>query len=230
MRAMTMLQGSNTYTDEASRKIKQLILNQKLVPGQKLIYDDLAKKLKMSRTPIINALYRLEQLGLVVSESRRGFTVKPMDTKEAWETFDFREAIETYAVEQAILKADDASIDALEKKMLEYEDYQPGYYDRKKIFLDGAFHMEIARMAQNSVLKWHLKLNMQHLYLRANLNNYSIDRVKAATVEHRQLLKKIKNKDVLGAVELIKNHIRGDKNYTITCLSEHDLEKESIVL
>jgi DNA-binding GntR family transcriptional regulator len=230
MRAMTMLQGSNTYTDEASRKIKQLILNQQLVPGQKLIYDDLAKKLKMSRTPIINALYRLEQLGLVVSESRRGFTVKPMDTKEAWETFDFREAIETYAVEQAILKADDASIDALENKMLEYEDYQPGYYDRKKIFLDGAFHMEIARMAQNSVLKWHLKLNMQHLYLRANLNNYSIDRVKAATAEHRQLLKKIKSKDVLGAVELIKNHIRGDKNYTITCLSEHDLEKESIVL
>ena len=64
-----------TYSDEAFRRIKQLILNQEVIPGQKLVYDDLAKRLKMSRTPIINALNRLEQLGLVVSESNRGDTV-----------------------------------------------------------------------------------------------------------------------------------------------------------
>ncbi len=87
--------------------------------GKKLLYDDLAKRLQMSGTPIINALYRLEQLGLVVSESRRGFTVKPMETKEAWETFDFREAIETCGVCQAILKANgEIDIKELEEKML----------------------------------------------------------------------------------------------------------------
>lgn len=227
---MTLKKESNTYTDEAFRRIKQLILNQELIPGQKLIYDDLAKRLKMSRTPIINALNRLEQLGLVVSASHRGFTVKPMETQEAWETFEFREAIETYAVEQAISKADSSAMDALEKKMREYENYHPAYYDRKKIFLDAAFHMQIAQMTQNSVLKWHLKLNMQHLYLRANLNNYSIERVKATIAEHRLLFTKIKIKDVLGAVELIRNHIRSDRHHTITCLSENVLEKESLSL
>jgi DNA-binding GntR family transcriptional regulator len=221
---------SNTYTDEAFHKIKQLILNQELIPGQKLIYDDLAKRLLMSRTPIINALNRLEQLGLVVSESRRGFTVKPMGTEEAWETFDFREAIEIYAVEQAISKANDADIKALEEKMLAYEEYQPHYYDRTKIFLDAAFHMQIAQMAYNSILKWHLKLNMQHLYLRANLNNYSLDREKVATTEHRKLFQKVKNKDVLGAVELMKNHIRSDKQYTIACLSGNKFNQENIEL
>jgi DNA-binding GntR family transcriptional regulator len=221
---------SFTYTDEAFTKIKQLILNQELIPGQKLIYDDLAKRLKMSRTPIINALNRLEQLGLVVSASRRGFTVKPMDTAEAWETFDFREAIETYAVEQLILKANGMDMKALEEKLLAYECYLPNYYDRKKIFLDAAFHLQIAQMTHNSVLKWHLKLNLQHIYLRANLNNYSLDREKAATAEHRQLFEKIKNKDVLGAVELIKAHIQSDKKYTLACLSENDLAKKGIDL
>ena len=91
---MSTKRNSISYSDDAYRRIKQLILNQELVPGQKLIYDDLAKRLNMSRTPIINALNRLEQHGLVVSESHRGFTVKPMDTKEAWDTFGFREAIE----------------------------------------------------------------------------------------------------------------------------------------
>lgn len=223
---MVVKKESYTYSDEAFQKIKQLILNQELIPGQKLIYDDLAKRLKMSRTPIINALNRLEQLGLVVSESRRGFTVKPMDTGEAWETFDFREAIEVYAVEQAILKANAREIRLLEEKMLAYENYRPNYYDRKKIFLDAAFHLQIAQMTQNSVLKWHLKLDLQHLYLRANLNNYSLDREKAATVEHRQLFEKIENKDVLGAVELVKNHIRSDKKHSIACLSQNNLDKE----
>jgi DNA-binding GntR family transcriptional regulator len=224
---MVVKKESYTYSDEAFHKIKQLILNQELIPGQKLIYDDLAKRLKMSRTPIINALNRLEQLGLVVSESRRGFTVKPMDTGEAWETFDFREAIEGYAVEQVIMKANGRDMRLLEEKMLEYETYRPNYYDRKKIFLDAAFHLQIAQMTQNSVLKWHLKLSLQHLYLRANLNNYSVDREKAATAEHRQLFEKIQNKDVLGAVELIKNHIRSDKEYSIACLSRNNLNNEA---
>jgi DNA-binding GntR family transcriptional regulator len=228
---MVVKKESNTYsyTDEAFYKIKQLILNQELIPGQKLVYDDLAHRLKMSRTPIINALNRLEQLGLVVSESRRGFTVKPMDTAEAWEAFDFREAVEVYAVEQLILKSNGQDLSPLEEKLLEYENYRPNYYDRKKIFLDAAFHLQIAQMTQNSVLKWHLKLDLQHIYLRANLNNYSLDREKEAAKEHRLLFKKIKNKDVLGAVELIRNHIRSDKKYTIACLSDNELKRESIV-
>lgn len=228
--AMVVEKETFTYSDEAFRRIKQLILNQEVIPGQRLIYDDLAKRLEMSRTPIINALNRLEQLGLVVSESNRGYTVKPMDTAEAWETFDFREAIEVYAVEQAIFKSNGADMDALEEKLVAYERYQPNYYDRKKIFLDAGFHLQIAQMTRNSVMKWHLKLDLQHIYLRANLNNYSLDREKAATTEHRQLFRKMKDKDVIGAKALMKQHIRRDKEYTIACLAEEKLNGEGIDL
>ena len=210
--------------------LRQLILNQEVIPGQRLIYDDLAKRLKMSRTPIINALNRLQQLGLVISESNRGYTVKPMDTSEAWETFDFREAIEAYAVEQAISKSNGSDMGTLEEKLIAYESYQANYYDRKKIFLDAGFHLQIAQMTHNSVLKWHLKVNLQHIYLRANLNNYSLDREKAATAEHRQLFRKIRNKDVIGAVELMKYHIRRDKEHTIACLAEEKMSSEGIDL
>jgi DNA-binding GntR family transcriptional regulator len=227
---MSTKKNSGSYSDDAYRRIKQLILNQELVPGQKLIYDDLAKRLDMSRTPIINALNRLEQHGLVVSESHRGFTVKPMDTKEAWDTFGFREAIETYAVEQAILKADPVNLKVLEEKLQEYEAYQPNYYDRKKIFLDAAFHMQIAEMTDNDVLKWHLKLNLQHVYLRANLNNYSVDRMNAASAEHRQLFRKIESKDVLGAAEIIRNHLQRDKSHIIACMSENERTTENFDL
>lgn len=221
---------SESLTDDAYYKIKQLILNQELIPGQKLIYDDLSQRLEMSRTPIINALNRLEQYGLVVSQSNRGFTVRPMRTKEAWDTYGSREAIETYSVEQVILKANEVDLKKLEEKLIIYERYQPTYYDRKKIFLDADFHLQLVELTDNDVLRWHLKLDLQHINLRANLNNYSIERMHASTTEHRQLLERIKAKDALGAVETIRTHIQRDRKYVIACFSESSQSTENIAL
>lgn len=214
---------SKTRIEDAYRQIKQLIFDQKLIPGQKLIYDDLAAMLNMSRTPVINALNRLEQQGLVVSESHRGFYVRPMDLQEAWDAFGVREAIEIYAVEQAIIKADESDFKKLEKRLAECDAYNQ-HYDRKKIFLDAAFHIQIADMTRNKLLKWHLKVNMEHIYLRAKLDNYDIERMEAASQEHHLLLRKMKNKDVKGSVEIIRRHIEAARSAVIACLSEESLK------
>jgi len=217
---------SHSFTDEAYRRIKQLIFNQEVVPGQKLVYDDLAKKLEMSRTPIINALNRLEQHGLVMSESYRGFTVKPMDSKEAWDSFGAREAIELFAVEQAIYIADEKKMAALEEKVAEYDQYKPGYYDRKKMVTDIAIHLQIAEMSKNKVLKWQLKLTLQHIYLRAHLNNYSLDRMTDAGDEHHRLLAKMKAEDVPGSREIMRSHIHNDRTHVIGCISGDQEDNE----
>ena len=47
--------------EEAYRNIKNLIFQQKLIPGQRLVYDDLGRMLNMSRTPIINALNKIDR-------------------------------------------------------------------------------------------------------------------------------------------------------------------------
>ena len=105
-------QANNSITriEEAYRKIKQMIFDQKLIPGQRLVNQDLGDKLNMSRTPIINALNRLVQDGFVAFESFRGFYVRPIDLKEVWDAFGVREALEVYTVEQAIKLSDDGDI------------------------------------------------------------------------------------------------------------------------
>ncbi|MBW2031950.1 MAG: GntR family transcriptional regulator [Deltaproteobacteria bacterium] len=70
---------SITLIDEAYRKLKEMIFRQNVIPGQRLIAKDLSEMLKMSRTPIINALYLLEREGFIVSVPFRGFYVKPVD-------------------------------------------------------------------------------------------------------------------------------------------------------
>ena len=97
---------NKTLIEYAYQKIKQMIFQQKVIPGQRLVYSDLCKLFNMSRTPIINALTRLEQEGFLVSEAFRGFQVKPIDLQELWDLFGVREALESYAIEKAIERAE----------------------------------------------------------------------------------------------------------------------------
>ena len=98
--------------------------------------------------------------------------------------------------------------------------------DRKKIFLDATFHLQIAEMAKNRILKWHLKINLEHLYLRAKLDNYDTRQMENAAIEHHLLVKKMKNKDVLGSVEIMRHHIISCRDHVIACLSDNDLVDE----
>jgi DNA-binding GntR family transcriptional regulator len=213
---------SITRIEEAYRKIKQMIFDQKLIPGQRLVNQDLGDHLNMSRTPIINALNRLVQDGFVAFESFRGFYVRPIDLKEVWDAFGVREALEIYTVEQAIKFSDDGDILELENKLLQHAEYKPHYYTRKKFLLDSGFHLQIAAMTKNNVLKWLLKRNFEHIYLRARLENYDIQRMVVAVEEHHRLVRKIKNKDIIGSIELMRNHIQKARDLVIRALTDDE--------
>jgi len=213
---------SITRIEEAYRQIKQMIFDQRLIPGQRLVNQDLVDKLNMSRTPIINALNRLVQDGFVAFESFRGFYVKPIDLQEVWDAFGVREALEVYTVEQAIKLSDDGDFQELENKLREHADYQPHYYTRKKFLLDSDFHLQIAAMTKNDVLKWLLKRNFEHIYLRARLENYDIQRMAVAVDEHNRLVRKMKNKDIIGSIELMRNHIQKARDIVIRSLTDEE--------
>ncbi|MBW2029754.1 MAG: GntR family transcriptional regulator [Deltaproteobacteria bacterium] len=213
------LNKSQTLIQEAYQKIKQMILDQKFVPGQRLINKDLGELLHMSRTPIINALNRLVQDGFVGCENFRGFYVKPIDIQEVWDAFGVREALEVYAVGQAIIKGDEQDMILLEDKLRRHREYTPHYYTRKKFLLDSEFHLQIAEMAKNRVLKWLLKRNFEHIFLRTRLDNYDPGRMATSAKEHQELVQRMKMKDILGGVEILRNHIQRARDQVINILS-----------
>jgi DNA-binding GntR family transcriptional regulator len=199
-----------------------MIFEQKLVAGQRLVNKDLGEMLNMSRTPIINALNRLVQDGFVGFESFRGFYVRPIDLQEVWDAFGVREALEVYAVEQAIKLADLEDMNLLEEKLRKHVEYRPHYYTRKKFFLDSLFHLQIAEMSKNHVLKFLLKRNFEHIYLRARLDNYAPQRMTDAADEHRRLVDRMKKKDIIGSIEIIRNHVQKARDHVIRCLSDQE--------
>jgi DNA-binding GntR family transcriptional regulator len=213
---------SKNFIVEAYQKIKQMIFDRQLVPGQKLVYQDLAKKLQMSQTPIINALNRLEQEGFVASEVFRGFYVKPLDLSEVYDNFGVREAFEVYAVKQAIQSGNFDDLAKLEDLMNRHAGYNPDHYTRNKFQMDADFHLQIAAMSNNRVMKYLLKRNFEHLFLRTRLENYNPVRMQAAVEEHRRIFERIRKKDVLGAMELMQRHIQNARDHVLHCLSEQE--------
>ena len=88
--------------------------------------------------------------------------------------------------------------------------------------LDSEFHLQIAAMTKNNVLKWLLKRNFEHIYLRARLENYDIQRMVVAVDEHNRLVRKIKNKDIIGSIELMRNHIQKARDLVIRALTDEE--------
>jgi GntR family transcriptional regulator, rspAB operon transcriptional repressor len=215
-----------TLTNEAYQKIKQMVVQQRVAPGQRLVYKDLSDMLSMSRTPIINALNRLEQENLVASEAFRGFYVKPIDVQEAWDLFGVREALEAYAVEEAIKRGDTADHEILRQKVEAHATYMPVNYNRKKLLLDAEIHIQIAAMTKNKVLERHMRMNLEHVYLRFRLDHAVPDRMSSAADEHSHLLDKMKKKDLLESVEIIRRHVQKARDFIISCLSFDDEEDQ----
>lgn len=209
---------SKLLIDDAYQKLKLMIFRQNIVAGQKLIAQDLCDILKMSRTPIINALYMLEREGFIVSVPYRGFYVKPVDIQETIELFEVREALEVQSVQMAMNRMEPGDLEKLEAVALEHKQYMPPYYDRQKIALGTYFHIQIAKIARNKTLEKLLTTNLEHEYLRFKWERADISRMKPAVEEHYQIIEKIKSKDTRGGRRLIKRHVQRSKDHVIHLL------------
>jgi DNA-binding GntR family transcriptional regulator len=142
-----------------------------------------------------------------------------------WDAFGVREALEAHAVEQAIKLAGSKDLKALKEKRHIDDQYRPHYYTRKKFLLDSEFHVQIAAISKNRVLKWLLKRNYEHIFLRARLENFHPQRMLSSSEEHQRLIQSMKKKDIIGSLEIIKNHIQKERDYVIRCLTENESEE-----
>jgi len=201
-----MQAGETSKNTEAYEGIKQLIVNQKLFPGQKLIYRDLEEILGMSKTPIINSLMRLEQEGFVISKKNRGFFMKEVSAREAEQIFDLRERLEVISMEYAVKHRSLEDLIILEEKVNLYENHQSTVYDRTRWELDTAIHMQIALMGKNDYFSSMIKTFYDSIYFILNVIHLTphVDKFKR---EHRILYISIRDRDITTATEVVKSHI-----------------------
>jgi DNA-binding GntR family transcriptional regulator len=104
---------SRNLTEKAHILLKNMIFNQRIIPGQKPTYRNLSMLLNMSTTPVQLALARLEQEGFVELVPNVGYFVKKIIPKEVEDLFDVRQILEVQAVKLAIINQTQESLTIL---------------------------------------------------------------------------------------------------------------------
>jgi DNA-binding GntR family transcriptional regulator len=147
-------------------QIKQLILCNEIMPGQKLHHQQLSERLGVSRTPVREALTRLVQEGYVSFLPNRGFTCKEIRLQEAEELYELRESLEAFAVEKAVEKLNDQALAELRQRMESYGHDVYNRFTRDRLVYDQDVHLHIAQIAGNETLKNTLSHVFERIVLK----------------------------------------------------------------
>lgn len=190
--------------DEVYNKLRNSIITGELEPGEKLRDLDLSKSLGISRTPIREALLRLENDGLVVTKANRWTLVAPIDVEQAEEIYPLVWTLECLAIEQAFPYFSAKDVEELEQfnEKLDQTIHSGDIFST--VEADNEFHHKIIQLANNSELAKllsSLKMRIQRMeiyyFSKMNAKNTSY-------LEHQQIIHAIKNQKLDPALDAIK--------------------------
>jgi DNA-binding GntR family transcriptional regulator len=214
-------------SEVAFQKIKQMMYRNELSPGQKIIYQDLARRLDLSITPIINALGRLSMAKLVNHEVNRGYFVRMITENETRELYKAREALEIYIIPDVIANLDSKQLNSIKSAFKDHVVVNSPYHRRVVLLRDLSLHLKIVEIAGNTVIYDLLKSIFERIYLGYKPEYLVDERIKAVVKEHRAILNALEKRNVNDAIEWTKKHIKSGMNYVLeSILNEETLLQE----
>jgi len=190
-------------TTMAYRAIKNYILEGNPDENTRLTEESLSKQLGISKSPIREALTRLESERLIQIEPRRGAFLRKFSLQEIGDLYEVREALEVYAVGRAKLTPE--LIAALRQSVersrqhLEVND-KPRYIEE-----DVNFHAALAEATGNALLE-EILANIQHQVWLFRRKTYDLSRSKAI-VSHAAIVEALAQADQDKAQQLMRQHI-----------------------
>lgn len=208
--------------DVVFNTLRQAILKGELEPGERLMEIQLAERLGVSRTPIREAIRKLELEGLVLMIPRKGAEVAKISEKSLRDVLELRRSLEELAIELACQRMTEEEIDELEDAQRAFREA----VDSKDVMLmaeaDEKYHEIIYQGTKNSRLVQILN------NLREQMYRYRLEYIKDADkrqillIEHDNILKAVRNRKVAEAKTAMREHI---DNQEIT-VSRNIKEKE----
>lgn len=208
--------------EQAAEQIKELILTNKLRPGQSLAIGHLADYLGVSHTPVREALAMLEREGLVRTPPYGKPRVTRIEAEDARQVWDMRMLLERAAMETAVSELPDETLNDIEKSLQRARsDADDGDY-RAHYESDVAFHRAILACMDNDLFH-DLAAQVEDRSIRIRTLVESIaDRgdVLGIVDEHIDLVEAIRTRDAEVAVESLIEHLGAGKKRTLKALDE----------
>ena len=217
---------TSTLRDDAYELLRERILNRDFPPGYRFDLPLLETQMGISRTPLKEALHRLEAEGLVEIRARRGTFVADVDPREIVDNFEVRCALQVHAVKLALEDAPQAEIDDLREitdamhQMAERYTFQE-VLDRY-LELDRSFHQALVSLSHNQRLIEAHDQSDVYIHFARLRQDFATPDLTATEMEHEQIMAALEQRDVAAAVAAIEHHVAQSKARMEKALRQHE--------
>ena len=187
--------------------LRNAIKNGKLKPGERLMEVQLAEELGISRTPVREAIRKLEQEGYVIMLPRRGTYVSSVSVHDVQEIFEIRTALEKLSTGLAARRIENDELEQLQKLLTKIE----GYIEKRDIDnivkTDIEFHDLLYHVSRNERLSGIISNLKEQLARFRTLSMSYPGRLEETLEEHREMVEAIASGDVEAAREAAERHM-----------------------
>lgn len=200
--------------------IREAIKNGSLQPRERLMEIQLADELGVSRTPVREALRKLELEGFIVMVPRKGAYVSDLTMKDVADVFEIRTALEGLAAALAAERITEDELETMERLLVEKGEAINLDDIGKLVVVDTKFHEAMYQASRNERLSAIIS-NLREQIQRFRLTSLSIPGRKEDSLrEHRNLLEAIQARDIQLARQLAQEHIENAENVLIDSLKK----------
>lgn len=209
--------------DVVFNTLRQAILKGELEPGERLMEIQLAERLGVSRTPIREAIRKLELEGLVLMIPRKGAEVAKISARSLRDVLEVRRALEELAIELACQRMSEEEVGNLQKAQEDFKNAIAEGDAMKIAETDEHYHDVIYEGTQNAKLIQMLNNLREQMYRYRLEYIKDEDKRKILVLEHEKILKTVRERKVAEAKEAVREHI---DNQEIT-VARNITEKEN---
>ena len=197
---------STSRSERAYRQLRAALASGALKPGQRVMELEVAGWLRVSRTPVREALRRLESEGLLALEPRTGLVVASISRQAMLELYVMREVLEGTAARLCARHASDPEITELEELIRREARLQGNHAELARH--NRLFHDAIHRAAHNRYLEKSLTAVNDTMHLLGPSQLLIAQRAAQSQVEHAELFGHIRNHDADAAEAAARRHVR----------------------
>jgi DNA-binding GntR family transcriptional regulator len=209
--------GTDLIAGDVFQKLRSKIITLEIKPGARLVEDDISALLQAGRTPVREALLRLQGEGLVSRD--RGWVVQASDPATFRSIFESRMAIEGYATRLAAERATPQALDELEQLVFEMD--KADVLPRSEINrLNQQFHKRIVALSGNPFFaEMHERTQFQYWNLRLPVI-FMKDQLGQSAEQHRAILQALKDRNPEMAERVTREHIETTMNIVADALDD----------
>ncbi|MEV8069453.1 GntR family transcriptional regulator [Streptomyces sp. NPDC085995] len=204
---MTLSVKQPPAADRVYTHVKQAVLDRRYEGGTLLTEGELAQAVGVSRTPVREALLRLEVEGLLKLYPKKGALVLPVSAQEIADVVETRQLVEGHAVRKAVPAP--AGLLARLEELLEQQKRQAAAGDLAGAAVtDRCFHAEIVRSGGNEILsRLYDQLRDRQLRMGVAVMHSHPDRIAKTLAEHEAILRALRDGDAEAAAGIVHGHV-----------------------